>query len=129
MAQVLRFLVSTILGLTVDLGVYIALLLFVVTPAIANSISASVAVIVMYFLTSRFTFRARAGGSSVVLFFVWYAISIAGFSWLVQVGVDVLALDPVVSKIGTLPLSFAANFLMTRTIFLFLTRKHAVVSK
>lgn len=128
-SQVLRFLFSTIIGLTADLVVYAGLLLLGVLPGVSNSISASIAVIMMYFLSSRFAFRASVGGSGVVLFFVWYALSIAGFSWLVQVGVDVLALDPIVSKIGTLPFSFGANFLATRTIFFHLNGNRVVMHR
>lgn len=115
--QVFRFFLSTCAGLTVDLALYAVLVWAGLLPAVSNALSSAAAVILMYFLSSRFTFRRGGGLLSVLLFFGWYAISIAFVSWLVQAGVDALGLNPMVSKVLSLPISFALNFIATRAIF------------
>lgn len=120
--QAFRFFLSTLLGLTIDLGLYSILVEIGCPAGLANLASSSTAVIVMYFVASRFAFQTRGGVLSLGVFVLWYAASVAGFSWLVQWGVDSLHLNPLAAKISSLPFSFAVNFLATRAIFTFAHR-------
>ena len=112
--QAVRFFLSTLLGLTVDLVVY-SLLVFAGLPAgLANVTSSAAAVVVVYFMATRYTFRSDGGPAKFALFVAWYAASIGFFSVLIEAGVTGMGLDPLVSKGLSLPLSFWANFLATR---------------
>lgn len=115
--EVVRFFLSTLVGLSVDLGGYGILTAFNSQAGIANLMSSTAAVAVMYVLSGRFTFRSRGGTTTVVLFFAWYAVSILCFSTLIQVAAHSWHWGPLPAKVASLPLSFTANFLTTRLIF------------
>jgi putative flippase GtrA len=115
--QVMGFFGTTLLGLSADLVLYAGLAASGVIPWAANLVSSAVAVVVVFLVASRFTFRAAPTIAGFVLFAGWYALSITGFSLLIQWGVDTLGLHPFLSKLASLPLSFAANFAFSRSLF------------
>ena len=113
-----RFLIGTLLGLVVDFGLYSVGVALGLEPGWANLISSTVAIVVMYFVNTRYTFRVRPTLLSFAIFVAWYAASVAGFSVLVQVIHDTWNLAPLWSKVAILPLSFVTNFVATRFILL-----------
>ena len=115
--EVVRFFLSTLVGLSVDLGGYSLLAALSIQAGIANLVSSTTAVAVMYFLSGRFTFRSRGSKTTLVLFFAWYAVSILCFSTLIQLATHSWHWGALPAKIASLPLSFTANFLATRLIF------------
>ena len=114
--QATRFLASTLVGLVVDFGLFALAVHLGLQPGPANAISSACAVVVMYVLSTRVTFGTRAGLTGFLLFAGWYAVSITGFSFVVQALHTQLDLAPVVSKVATLPFSFVANFLAVRLL-------------
>jgi len=116
--HLVRFFIGTLLGLTVDFGLYALGVALGLEPGWANLISSTVAIVVMYFVNTRYTFRVRPALLSFVVFVVWYAASVAGFSVLVQLIHDGWDLAPLWSKVAILPLSFVTNFVATRFILL-----------
>ena len=116
--HLVRFLIGTLLGLVVDFGMYGIGVALGLEPGWANLISSTVAIVVMYFVNTRYTFRVRPTLLSFVIFVAWYAASVAGFSVLVQVIHDTWDLAPLWSKVAILPLSFVTNFVATRFILL-----------
>jgi putative flippase GtrA len=115
--QVAGFFGTTLLGLSVDLLLYAGLTALGVVPWAANLASSAVAVVVVYLAASRLTFRAAPTIGGFMLFAAWYAVSIPVFSLLIQWGVDTLGLHPFLSKLASLPFSFAANFVFSRSLF------------
>ena len=115
--QVVGFFGTTVLGLSVDLLLYAVLTALGVPAWAANLTSSAVAVVVVYVAATRFAFRATSTVPRFLLFAGWYALSITGFSLLIQWGVDTLGLHPFLSKLASLPFSFAANFLFSRSLF------------
>ena len=127
--QALVFLAGTLVGLAVDLSLYAILVSLGLIPALANALSSATAVVVMYFVSSRYAFKSRGGPLTVVLFFGWYALAIVGVSALIQWGVDGLGLQFFIAKLLSLPISFTANFFAVRAIFHFSGRPHAPVAE
>lgn len=119
--HLIRFFVGTLLGLTVDFGLYSVGIALGLEPGWANLVSSTVAIVVMYFVNTRYTFRVRPTLLSFVVFVAWYAASVTGFSVLVQFIHDTWHLEPLWSKVAILPLSFVTNFVATRFILL---RRH-----
>ena len=113
-----RFLIGTLLGLVVDFGIYSVAVALGLEPGWANLVSSTVAIVVMYFVNTRYTFRVRPTLLSFVVFVAWYAASVTGFSVLVQLIHDTWHLAPLWSKVALLPLSFVTNFVATRFILL-----------
>jgi putative flippase GtrA len=113
----LRFLLSTCLGLTVDLAVFGVGVWLGATPGVANVVSSGCAVVVMYAVVTRYVFRGGRSRGSFVAFVAWYVVSIAVFSVLVEVLHDSTGWAPFVCKLVSLPLSFAANFGFSKIVF------------
>ena len=126
--QLARFLVTTVAGLCIDLGVYAVLVAAGVPAVFANLISASLSVVVVYFLSKGFVFGGRHSIGVFIGFAGWYAVSIIAFSLFVQAGVDVWGLPPMIAKVASLPFSFVANFLAVRGVFLLADRRAALRS-
>ncbi|WP_158544517.1 GtrA family protein [Blastococcus sp. TBT05-19] len=115
--EVLRFLVGTCLGLTVDLGVFEAAVRLGAAPGVANVLSSGCAVVVMYLVVTRYVFRADRSPSSFAVFVGYYAVSIATFSIVIQILHETTGWLPFICKLVSLPLSFAANFVFSKVIF------------
>nr|WP_239521305.1 GtrA family protein [Blastococcus saxobsidens] len=115
--EVLRFLVGTCIGLTVDLAVFEAGVRLGAPPGVANVVSSGCAVVVMYAVVTRYVFRAERSRTSFAVFVAYYAVSIAAFSVVIQILHDTTGWLPFICKLASLPLSFAANFVFSRVIF------------
>ncbi|MBX0301942.1 GtrA family protein [Cryobacterium sp. 1639] len=120
--ELVGFFLSTLLGLSIDLGLFAWGVAAGLMPGLANLLSSACAVTVMYFLSSRLTFRSAQTTSRFVLFVMWYVASIMVFSLLVQVAHDTFAVEAFWAKLLTLPLSFAANFVAVRLIMTYRVR-------
>lgn len=115
--QLFRFLSTTVVGVAIDVGGFVALATLGIPAGIANLMSAGVSVLAVYALSRGMVFPGRHTVGGLLAFFGWYAVSILLFSWLIQWGVDALGLPELVAKLLSLPLSFTLNFVAVRTIF------------
>ena len=115
-AQLVRFFLSTLVALGLDFGLYAVLCSLGVIPGWASLISSGTATIVLYFFSTRLTFRTKHSLGRALAFCVWYTFSIAGFALLVQGIHEQFDLHWFLSKAATLPFSFSINFLVSRAI-------------
>ncbi|WP_426622899.1 GtrA family protein [Leifsonia sp. McL0607] len=115
--QLLRFLSTTVVGVAIDVGGFVLLAMIGLPAGIANMTSAGVSVLAVYALSRGMVFPGRHTAGGLLAFFGWYAVSILLFSWLIQWGVDVLAIPELLAKLISLPLSFTLNFIAVRSIF------------
>lgn len=116
LAQLLRFLLGSAAGLTVDLGVFAAAVGIGAPPWLANVLSAGCAVVVVYLLVTRYAFGGGRTPRGFVLFVTWYAVSILLFSVFIEVLYAQTGWPAFVCKLVSLPPSFAANFLVSRVL-------------
>jgi putative flippase GtrA len=116
MRQLNRFFIGTLIGLAVDFGVYFLGLTFGLAPGYANAVSSVCAVIVTYFISTKYTFGVRIVISGFVFYCAWYALSIVGFSVVVQLLHDSYEFPAFWAKVVTLPVSFVLNFCASRLI-------------
>ena len=114
--QLLRFLLGSAAGLTVDLAVFALVLRAGAPPWIANTISAGCAVVVVYLLATRYAFRSDRTPGGFFLFVGWYILSILLFSGFIEVLYIETGWPPFVCKLVSLPPSFGANFLVSRAL-------------
>lgn len=121
--QLVRFLSTTVVGVAIDVGGFLLLAMIGLPAGIANMTSAGVSVLAVYALSRGMVFPGRHTVGGLLAFFGWYAISILLFSWLIQWGVDALALPELPAKLISLPLSFTLNFVAVRSIFTVVDRR------
>lgn len=113
------------LGWCLDFGIYLALTLLLELPVqTANHISTIPAVTLVFFLSTRHTFRQRPGGLPLwvkyLLYVVYQLLLVAGVSWLGQQGYDLLIVLPlpalildslkILIKIGITPITMLLNY-------------------
>jgi len=115
--QLVRFLLGSCLGLAVDLSLFEASVRLGAAPWLANVVSAGCAVVVVYLFVTKYAFRSGRTRSSFLLFVSWYVTSILLFSVLIEVLHGVTGWAPFLCKLASLPLSFAANFVMSKLLF------------
>lgn len=115
--QLLRFLSTTVVGVVIDVGGFVLLAMLGLPAGVANMASAGLSVLAVYALSRGMVFPGRHTVGGLAAFFGWYAVSILLFSWLIQWGVDALAIPELVAKLISLPLSFTLNFVAVRSIF------------
>lgn len=108
---------GSLTGLIVDFSVLSLLLSIGWKPGYANLLSSSLAITCVYFLVTRFAFKANRSMSTYVIFIVWYASAIIFFSWVIQTVTTLTGWNPLLVKAGTLPFSFGLNFLFGRVMF------------
>jgi putative flippase GtrA len=116
LAQLLRFLLGSAAGLTVDLVVFAVAVRVGAPPWMANSLSAGCAVVVVYVLATRYAFDSTRTPRGFVLFVGWYVVSILLFSGFIEVLYAQTGWPAFVCKLVSLPPSFAANFLVSRML-------------
>jgi putative flippase GtrA len=113
------FLVSAV-SLAVDFAVYWTLFRIAgVPPLAANVVSVSVGLIVNYALSVALVFKERRLSNRWAEFTGFVVIGVAGLAVneaLLAVGIDVLQLGPVISKLAAAGGSFVFNFVVRRVV-------------
>jgi putative flippase GtrA len=112
-----RFALGSLAGVTVDLALFQALHMLLLSPFIANTISSTAAICVTYALVTRYVYNVNAAPRAFLAFFAWYACSILAFSTLIEHLVETTAIAPILLKVLSLPASFVANYFFTRLLF------------
>ncbi|CAN5277614.1 hypothetical protein BH09ACT5_BH09ACT5_14100 [soil metagenome] len=115
--EFLRFLGSSGVGLATDLALFQLLVWAGLPPWGANAISASTAITVVYVLAARFAFGQDTRLSTYVLFFGWYAASVAITSVVIELLSTATGVTPFLWKLATVPVTFGANYLFSRFLF------------
>ncbi|SEO70241.1 GtrA family protein [Trujillonella endophytica] len=116
LAQLVRFLLGSGLGLVVDLSVF-AIAIAAGAPAwAANVLSAGCAVVVVYLFVTKYAFAHGRSRASFAMFVAWYALSIVVFSALIELTREGTGWPAFVCKLASLPPSFAANFVASRLL-------------
>jgi putative flippase GtrA len=115
--QLVRFLMGSALGLTVDLLVFATAIHLGAPPWLANLASAGSAVVVVYLFVTKYAFGSARSRSTFLLFVGWYVFSIAVFSALIDLLHVQTGWAPFVCKLVSLPPSFAANFVFSKLLF------------
>lgn len=121
-AKLLGFALISATGLALDVGLFVSLVHFGSRAGYANFISASAAVTLVYFLSTKRVFE-YAGRFLLPLFLLYAAyqvLAIIAASWAVDAMVA-LGVLPVLAKGLILPVTFSANYLFLD----FLTRTRA----
>ncbi|TDS74964.1 GtrA family protein [Amnibacterium kyonggiense] len=111
------FFLGSLAGLTVDLGGFAALVALGVSPALSNLCSSFASISLVYLLVTRLTFGVGASPKTYVLFVAWYTTSILTFSALIGALTSWTDGPPILCKLATVPVSFAANYLFSRFLF------------
>lgn len=115
--ELMRFLLGSGLGLTIDLLVFAAGIRLGAPPWLANLVSSGCAVVVVYLFVTKYAFASERSRLTFVLFVGWYVVSIAVFSTLIDLLHVHTGWAPFLCKLLSLPPSFAANFLFSRVLF------------
>lgn len=100
-----------------DLSLFQVGLVIGLAPWLANAISATTAITVVYFLAVRLAFGANPRAITYVLFFAWYATSVVVSSTAIQVASSATSVQPFIWKLATIPISFCVNYLFSRFLF------------
>lgn len=114
--QLVRFLLGSALGLTVDLAVFALGVRLGAAPWLANIVSAGCAVVVVYLFVTKYAFRGSRSQRGFVMFVGWYVLSILMFSGLIELLHTQTGWAPFICKLVSLPPSFAANFVVSRVV-------------
>ena len=115
--EFLTFLGGSAVGLTVDLAGFALLVAVGLPPWAANLVSAFASITAVYLMVTRFTFAVRTRASTYALFVAWYSTSIVVFSILIQLAVSSTGWCPFGWKLASVPVSFLANYLFSRFLF------------
>lgn len=112
-----RFFLGTVGGLSTDLLTFTLLTSSGVLPGVANVFSATLGLLVVYFLVTRYAFKTQHSHIKFIGFLVWYASMIILWGVIIQGIANVSQLPALGIKIGTLPFSFGLNFAFNRVLF------------
>lgn len=112
-----RFFISSLIGLGVDLLTFQLLVICSFSLWLANLSSSALAVAVLYFLVSRYTFSGRGSLLAVVIFYTWYFAVIVLFSLLIELAASLSGLPPILIKVFSVPFSFLLNYLFSKYVF------------
>lgn len=116
-ARFWRFFLGTVGGLSTDLTVFTALTKVGLAPGFANIISATLGLLVVYFLVTRYAFKAQHSALKFIGFVTWYSLMILFWGGVIQLLVVNTGLPPLVAKLATIPVSFGLNFVFSRALF------------
>ena len=111
-----KFFLIASCGATFDFSLFYFLTEFGVSPFFSNLISASCAVILVYFLSKIFLYQKRYSKKEFFQFATWYGISITIFSSLISLLLNLFSFEPVFAKILVMPISFLTNYYVGRII-------------
>jgi hypothetical protein len=115
-SKFVRFGLSSLVGLTIDLGLFYFLLSSKVPVFIANGLSAITAAAVLYFLSTFLAFGTRPSKVSFLLIWMTYVLGTVFFSGAIYIGSAYFNADPLVLKLASIPLSFTLNFFASKQI-------------
>lgn len=116
-ARFWRFFLGTVGGLATDLTVFTVLTKVGLAPGFANIISATLGLLVVYFLVTRYAFKAQHNALKFIGFVTWYSLMILFWGGVIQLLVVNTGLPPLVAKLATIPISFGLNFVFSRVLF------------
>lgn len=112
-----KFIISSFLGLGIDLLVFQIMVYFNSSALLANLCSSILAVGVLYFLVSRFTFAGKGSYIAALIFYFWYFAIIIFFSLVIELVSSSLDIQPILIKVLTIPISFLLNYLFSIFVF------------
>lgn len=124
--QLIFFFIASGIAVLADLAIYTLLVNLKIYPGFSNIFSSTVAVTITYLLVTNKAFAATTSWRTYLLFIAWYAISISGFSLIIQYLHSSLGFAELPAKIITLPFSFSVNFTFSKFLF---SRKRFISSK
>lgn len=113
----MSFFAGSAVGLAIDLIGFQLLILAGLSAWQSNAISSTASIVAVYFLVTRFAFRAEGSATTFVVFLCWYALSIASFSALIDIAASSTGSNPFLWKIASVPVSFALNYVFSRLLF------------
>ena len=96
-----------------DFTLFTALILASISPLVANLVSATTAVTFAFFISSKkiFYYEGDFLFAKFIVWFIYQAISIIFFSYLIDFLVNFLMVHGTVVKIGVTPITFYTNFM------------------
>lgn len=111
------FFIASGSGLVVDLAGFFALTQVGFEPWLANAASSTVSVTCVYFIATRYSFKVSTSWTTYAIFIIWYAASIALFSYLIELTHVQTAIPAFVAKLLSVPISFVMNFAFGKILF------------
>lgn len=112
-----RFFLGTVGGLVTDLSVFTILTKSGIEPGIANIFSATLGLLVVYFLVTRYAFKTEHNHLKFIAFVSWYSLMILMWGAVIQLLVEFTGVAPLLAKLATIPISFGLNFAFSRVLF------------
>lgn len=116
--QFVSFFAGSALGLVIDLGGFWVLSSLGIYPWLANLISSAASISAVYLFVTRYTFAVGTRASTYALFLGWYALNIAVTSATIQLLTSATDVPAFGWKLASVPISFTANFLFSRFLFI-----------
>lgn len=109
--KLMRFFLCSAAAVSLDLLIFCCLTGNGWEPFNANTLSALLAVSLVYLTSVRYVFTEHGyGWTNYLLFIFYYSCSILFFSYLIQVLQQEWIDVPILAKIVTLPISFLVNY-------------------
>lgn len=117
MLRVLKFGISSGMGLSIDLIVYLTLDSVGIDASLANLVSSFLAITALYFLVSRYAFQKDPNPFKFLYFVVWYSAMILAMSAIVHVMHSAWGFTALFAKLVTIPVSFVLNYFFSKRLF------------
>ena len=111
-----KFFLIAFCGATLDFGLFYFFTELEIEPFFSNLISASCAVILVYFLSKIYLYQKSYSKKEFFQFTTWYAISITIFSSLITLVLNLFSFEPALAKFLVMPISFLTNYFVGRVI-------------
>jgi len=115
-SRVVKFAVTSGLGLGLDFGVFAVLNALGVAPGLANLVSAACGVTFVYFASVYrvFSYEGERLLGLFAAYVIYQVVAVAAASWAVAALAEFTW--PLLAKLAILPLTFSANFLFMQII-------------
>lgn len=131
--EVFRFFLLAVGGLALDLFLFYVGIASGLSVFHSNFLSSSLALLVAYQFAVKKVFKANGGWFRLAVFFAWYALSIATFSFVADWLHTSMSWSEIQSKLAIVGPSFFTNFFVVRKILRFqkvgnlLNQKHRLI--
>lgn len=102
--------------LSIDLAAFLVFLYLDFLPFVSNMTSSALAAFLVYFASTRLTFLRPARLKAGFLVISWYMLATVLWSLAIQTMSLKFEMDPLIAKLVTVPISFMANFLVTKFV-------------